>query len=192
MCNFDTCTCEDCACTSNRECDEGTVCQACECVTPPGESDPEGDCQRDFMPAEKCNPAIDIVATEVACDGDAVTVAVTYAQSPIEPMPANQTTRVLELFDDADNLTLRMFATASLFEPGPYECELVIVGQAGVPLGPDDGCQISADGNRFEYRLSAESAGLVKGPLTSLAAYAQNADPAYHFDITALYPFACP
>ncbi|MEM7155204.1 MAG: hypothetical protein AAF799_20315 [Myxococcota bacterium] len=192
-CHPVSCTCDGigCACTSNEECGDGMVCQACECITPPGESDPEGDCERDFEPPEACNPAIDIVATEVGCDGDALTVSVTYAE-PIDPEPGVQTTRALELWDDADNYVLRMFASASQFEPGPYECEIIVVGQMAAPLGPDDVCQISEDGNRFEYRLSAESAMLAGAPLGAVAAYAQNSDPSYHFDMTDSYPFPCP
>ena len=192
-CNPVSCACDGigCACTSNDECDDGMLCQACECITPSGEADPEGDCERDFEPPRACNPAIDIVATDVACDGDALTVSVTYAE-PVVPEPIVQTTRALEFWDDADNYVLRMFASASQFEPGPYECEIILVGQSASPLGPGDTCQVSEDGNRFEYRLSAESAMLARAPLASVAAYAQNSDPAYHFDMTEQYPFSCP
>lgn len=188
-----SCTCDStsCACTSNDECGAGEVCQACECVTPPGESDPEGDCERDFEPPRVCNPAIDIVATDVSCDGDALVVSVTYAE-PVDPEPATQTTRALEIWDDSDNYVMRMFASASQFEPGPYVCEIILVGQMALALGPDDVCEVAEDGSRFEYRLSAESAMLAGVPLGSVAAYAQNADPNYHFDTTASYPFPCP
>ncbi|MEM6989112.1 MAG: hypothetical protein AAF721_01400, partial [Myxococcota bacterium] len=113
-CNPETCSCEipcECGPTVEATCETGEVCDGCDCMPAPGEADPTDDCADDFAAVE-CDPSIDIVATEISCTDGEITVAVTYAETPIEAMPEILTQRGLTFWDDADEAALGFFARA--------------------------------------------------------------------------------
>jgi len=193
-CDLDTCFCDiPCECGKRGEgtCEAGEVCDGCDCVSAPGEADPRNDCADDFAAVE-CDPSIDIVGTAISCAGGEVTVAVTYAETPIEAMPEILTERGVTFWDDADQAALGFFARATTTPtPSAYICDINIPGVMLSPLGPADTCSISRDGNRFDFVLSAESAMLALNPIATVSASTSNSNPSYHFDDTDHYPVVC-